>query len=45
MKKVRIANGAGYAGDRLDAGEVLIRNGNIDYLTFECLADRPLPAG
>lgn len=42
MKKVRIANGAGYAGDRLDAGEILIRNGNIDYLTFECLAERTI---
>lgn len=42
MKKIRIANGAGYAGDRLDAGEVLIRDGRIDYLTFECLAERTI---
>jgi len=42
MKKIRIANGAGYAGDRLDAGEVLIERGNIDYLTFECLAERTI---
>ncbi len=42
MKRVRIANGAGYAGDRLDAGENLIRYGNIDYLTFECLAERTI---
>ena len=42
MKKVRIANGAGYAGDRLDAGETLIRFANIDYLTFECLAERTI---
>lgn len=42
MKRIRIANGAGYAGDRLDAGEVLIERGNIDYLTFECLAERTI---
>ena len=36
MKHIRIANGAEYAGDRLDAGEVLIERSNIDYLTFEC---------
>ncbi len=42
MKRIRIANGAGYAGDRLDTGEILIRRGNIDYLTFECLAERTI---
>ena len=42
MKKVRVANGAGYAGDRLEAGEILIQRGNIDYLTFECLAERTI---
>ena len=42
MKRIRIANGAGYAGDRLDAGENLIKYGNIDYLTFECLAERTI---
>lgn len=42
IKRLRIANGAGYAGDRLDAGEILIKRGNIDYLTFECLAERTI---
>lgn len=39
---VRIGAGAGYAGDRIEPAVVLARRGNLDYLCFECLAERTL---
>lgn len=39
---IRIGAGAGFGGDRLDAAEVLVERGGIDYLVFECLAERTL---
>lgn len=42
MKKVRIGGGAGYAGDRIDPAIELIKNGNLDYIIFECLAERTI---
>lgn len=42
MKKVRIASGAGYAGDRIEPAVDLMLNGNIDYIVFECLAERTI---
>lgn len=40
MKTVRIGSGAGYGGDRIEPAIDLIRRGNLDYLIFECLAER-----
>lgn len=39
---IRIGAGAGYAGDRLEAAELLVRQGNLDYVVLECLAERTL---
>jgi len=42
LKKVRIGSGAGYAGDRLEPALELIEKGNLDYISFECLAERTI---
>jgi hypothetical protein len=42
MKKLRIGSGAGYAGDRLEPSIELIEKGNIDYICYECLAERTI---
>lgn len=42
MKKIRIASGAGYAGDRIEPAIDVMKNGNIDYIAFECLAERTI---
>ncbi len=41
-KRVRIGAGAGYSGDRIDPAVELCENGEIDYLVFECLAERTI---
>ena len=40
MRCIRIGSGAGYAGDRLEPALELIEKGNLDYIGFECLAER-----
>ena len=42
MKKIRIGGGAGYGGDRIEPAVDLIRFGNLDYIIFECLAERTI---
>ena len=42
MKTIRIGTGAGYAGDRIEPAVELIEKGNIDYIIFECLAERTI---
>ncbi|MCR2045382.1 acyclic terpene utilization AtuA family protein [Anaerosalibacter massiliensis] len=42
MKTIRIGTGAGYAGDRIEPAIELIEKGNIDYIIFECLAERTI---
>ncbi len=42
MKKIRIGSGAGYAGDRLEPALVLLEKGNLNYICFECLAERTI---
>jgi hypothetical protein len=42
MKKIRIGSGAGYAGDRIEPAVELAEKGDIDYLVFECLAERTI---
>src|SRR3954454_19514580 len=38
-KKVRIGNGCGFWGDNVDAPILLARDGQLDYLTLEYLAE------
>jgi hypothetical protein len=42
MKTIRIGSGAGYAGDRLEPALELIEKGNLQYISFECLAERTI---
>ncbi|HTY83693.1 MAG TPA: acyclic terpene utilization AtuA family protein [Silvibacterium sp.] len=42
MKTVRIGAGAGYSGDRIDPAVELAKKGSIQYLVFECLAERTI---
>jgi hypothetical protein len=42
MKTVRIGAGAGFSGDRIDPAVDLARDGRLDYLVFECLAERTI---
>src|SRR5215813_10941904 len=42
MRTVRIGAGAGYSGDRIEPAVDLARRGNLDYLVFECLAERTI---
>ena len=42
MKVVRIGAGAGYSGDRIEPAVELAEQGNIQYLAFECLAERTI---
>ena len=45
MKSIRIGSGAGYAGDRLEPSLELIEKGNLDYISYECLAERTIAIG
>jgi hypothetical protein len=42
MKRIRIGAGAGYSGDRIEPAMELAEHGDIDYLIFECLAERTI---
>jgi hypothetical protein len=42
MKTIRIGAGAGYSGDRIEPAVELAEHGAIDYLVFECLAERTI---
>jgi len=41
-RKIRIGAGAGFSGDRIEPAVVLAESGNLDYLVFECLAERTI---
>ncbi len=45
MRSIRIGSGAGYAGDRLEPSLELIEKGNLDYISYECLAERTIAIG
>lgn len=45
MKKIRIGSGAGYAGDRIEPAVELMEKGDLDYIIFECLAERTIAIG
>ncbi|WP_199084973.1 acyclic terpene utilization AtuA family protein [Bosea sp. ASV33] len=42
MRTIRIGAGAGFAGDRIEPAVELACHGNLDYLVFECLAERTI---
>ena len=42
---IRIGGGAGFAGDRIDPAVDLAERGRLDFLAFECLAERTLAYG
>ncbi len=42
MKTIRIGCGAGYSGDRIEPAVELAERGELDYLVFECLAERTI---
>jgi hypothetical protein len=39
---VRLGAGAGYSGDRIEPAVELVTHGALDYLVFECLAERTI---
>lgn len=41
-EKIRIGCGAGFSGDRLDPSLILVKQGQLDYLVLECLAERTI---
>src|SRR5450830_1159176 len=45
MKSIRIGAGAGYSGDRIEPAVELAEKGQLDYLIFECLAERTIAIG
>jgi hypothetical protein len=42
VKTIRIGCGAGYSGDRIEPAVELATKGRLDYLVFECLAERTI---
>jgi hypothetical protein len=42
VKKIRIGSGAGFSGDRLEPALDLMEKGQLDYIIFECLAERTI---
>lgn len=42
MKAIRIGAGAGFADDRIEPAAELVTHGDLDYLIFECLAERTI---
>ncbi|MFP8782600.1 acyclic terpene utilization AtuA family protein [Planococcus plakortidis] len=42
MKTIRIGSGAGYSDDRLEPALEIMEKGNVDYIVFECLAERTI---
>jgi len=41
-QSIRIGAGAGYAGDRWEPAVELVEKGKVDYIVFECLAERTI---
>ncbi|MBV9969509.1 MAG: DUF1446 domain-containing protein, partial [Xanthobacteraceae bacterium] len=42
MRAIRIGAGAGFSGDRIEPAVELAARGELDYLVFECLAERTI---
>ncbi|WP_446898538.1 acyclic terpene utilization AtuA family protein [Clostridium sp. LBM24168] len=45
MRKIRIGSGAGFSGDRIEPAVEIMKKGNLDYIIFECLAERTIAIG
>ncbi|MCP1572268.1 hypothetical protein J2S30_000647 [Herbaspirillum rubrisubalbicans] len=45
VRTIRIGAGAGYSGDRIEPAAELAEKGQLDYLIFECLAERTIAIG
>lgn len=41
-KAIRIGSGAGFSEDRIDPAVDLAERGRLDFLVFECLAERTI---
>ena len=42
---LRLGGGAGFSADRVDAAGQLVEKGALDYIIFECIAERTLALG
>jgi Acyclic terpene utilisation family protein AtuA len=42
VNRIRIGAGAGFSGDRIEPAAELAERGGLDYLVFECLAERTI---
>ena len=42
MKTIRIGTGAGFSGDRIEPSVEVAERGDVQYLVFECLAERTI---
>jgi hypothetical protein len=42
MRTIRVGSGAGYSGDRIEPAVEVAEKGDVDYLVFECLAERTI---
>ncbi len=42
MRSIRIGAGSGFSGDRIEPAVELAERGGLDYLVFECLAERTI---
>ena len=42
MKTIRIGTGAGFSGDRIEPAVEVAEQGDVQYLVFECLAERTI---
>src|SRR5439155_26538630 len=42
MRTIRIGSGAGYGGDRIEPAVAVMEKGAIQYIIFECLAERTI---
>ena len=42
MRTIRVGSGAGFADDRIEPAVELAEHGQLDYLVFECLAERTI---
>jgi hypothetical protein len=39
---IRVGCGAGFSDDRIDPAQEMAEKGDVDYLAFECLAERTI---
>ena len=42
MRTIRVGSGAGYSGDRIEPALAVMEKGDIQYIIFECLAERTI---